>query len=67
MKTNQKKSRGLRWWLTTAIVVVVVAIAALAIALPFALIYAPLPEADGIGLALQNRMLRAAAFRIKEI
>ena len=30
-------------------------------------IYAPLPEADGIGLALQNRMLRAAAFRIKEI
>lgn len=30
-------------------------------------IYAPLPESDGIGLALQNRMLRAAAFRIKEI
>ena len=46
VKTNQKKSRGLRWWLTTAIVVVAVAIAALAIALPFALIYAPLPEID---------------------
>ncbi len=30
-------------------------------------IYAPLPDAAGIGLALQNRMLRAAAFRIKEI
>lgn len=30
-------------------------------------IYAPMPSGDGIGLALQNRMLRAAAFRIKDI
>ncbi|MBQ7011625.1 MAG: threonylcarbamoyl-AMP synthase [Clostridia bacterium] len=30
-------------------------------------IYAPMPRREGIGLALQNRMLRAAAFRIKDI
>lgn len=30
-------------------------------------IYAPMPDTDGIGLALVNRMLRAAAFKIKDI
>ena len=30
----------------------------------FDLIYAPLPETDGIGLALYNRMIRAAAHKI---
>ena len=30
-------------------------------------IYAPMPKRDGMGLALQNRMLRAAAFRIKDL
>jgi len=30
-------------------------------------IYAPMPSEKGIGLALQNRLLRAAAFRIKDI
>lgn len=30
-------------------------------------IYAPMPKREGIGLALQNRMLRAAAFRIKDL
>jgi len=30
-------------------------------------IYAPMPERSGLGLALQNRMLRAAAFKIKDI
>ena len=30
-------------------------------------IYAPYPDRDGIGLALLNRMLRAAAFRIIEV
>ena len=30
-------------------------------------IYAPMPDCDGIGLALVNRMLRAAAFKIKDI
>ncbi|MGN1472463.1 MAG: L-threonylcarbamoyladenylate synthase [Eubacteriales bacterium] len=30
-------------------------------------IYAPMPDRAGIGLALQNRMLRAAAFRIKDL
>ncbi len=30
-------------------------------------IYAPMPNREGMGLALQNRMLRAAAFRIKDL
>ena len=30
-------------------------------------IYAPMPDSHGIGLALVNRMLRAAAFKIKDI
>jgi L-threonylcarbamoyladenylate synthase len=30
-------------------------------------IYAPMPSREGMGLALQNRMLRAAAFRIKDL
>ncbi len=30
-------------------------------------IYAPMPKREGMGLALQNRMLRAAAFRIKDL
>jgi L-threonylcarbamoyladenylate synthase len=30
----------------------------------FDLIYAPLPDTDGIGLALYNRMIRAAAHKI---
>ena len=30
----------------------------------FTVIYAPMPKTDGIGLALYNRMIRAAAYRI---
>lgn len=33
----------------------------------FAAIYAPLPETDGIGLALYNRMIRAAAHKIVKL
>jgi L-threonylcarbamoyladenylate synthase len=33
----------------------------------FEKIYAPLPDTDGIGLALYNRMIRAAAYTILEI
>jgi L-threonylcarbamoyladenylate synthase len=30
-------------------------------------IYAPLPPLDGIGLALYNRMIRAAAYQILDL
>ena len=33
----------------------------------FDVIFAPLPDADGIGLALYNRMIRAAAYKIIEL
>ena len=33
----------------------------------FDVIYAPLPEKDGIGLALYNRMIRAAAYQVVQL